>query len=75
MAAAAVARSLDVRYRQVLVAYREDPEVTWHHRLLLARASGSWWVACTPDLELQLLDVSEAEIAPLQPGRAIPELY
>ena len=70
---AGIVRALGIRFRQVLVAYRNDPEVTWHHRLLLARAVGSRWVACTPDLELQLLDVAEEEVCPLQAGRPIPE--
>lgn len=64
--------ALDIKERQVLVRYDEDPEVTWHLRVLLLRAEGTTWFALTPDLSVQRLDLSEREVVPLGRGRKIP---
>jgi len=66
--------ALDVKKRQILVRYDADPNITWHHRVLLARLVDHAWMVLTPDLAVQRLDVSLQPVVPLLRGRPIPEL-
>jgi hypothetical protein len=56
-----MARSLDIRFPQVLVHYPEDANgCFWHHRILLYRVgSAATWICLTPDYELVRLDLGE----------------
>jgi hypothetical protein len=71
-------RSLDVPCRQVLIDFFDDEdEMFWHQRLLLV-GSGSndgRFVACTPDLELQVLSLTSHRVVPLLNDAAIPADY
>ena len=52
-------RSLNIPEPQVLVHYPNDTDgFTHHHRVLLHKIGGGRWVALTPDLELQVHDLS-----------------
>lgn len=64
--------ALDIKEHQILVRFDEDPEVTWHHMVLLQRTKGTTWLALTPDLAVQRLDLSEREVLPFTRGRVIP---
>ena len=74
---AAELKTLDVPERQVLVDFWEDEDgYFWHHQLLLLQASqaGRWLVA-TPDLEVQLADLSTHRVVPLQRSDVFPATY
>lgn len=64
--------ALDLLDPQVLVYYPDDPEVGYHHRLLLRGVGGASWIACSPDFELDLLDVVEHPIIAVAQGSAVP---
>ena len=49
--------SLDIGYKQVLVHFPGDP-FPWHHRVLLERGEAGKWVCCTPDYDVQLIDLT-----------------
>lgn len=50
--------SLDVPDPQVLVHFAGDPHFTEHHRLLLCKLGPGRWAACSPDHELEILDLN-----------------
>ena len=62
--------SLDLPDPQVLVYFPDDPAIGYHHRLLLRRIGGSSWIASSPDLELERIDLADYSIIAL--GRAAP---
>ena len=68
MAAAGGNMSLDVAYRQVLVDFFDDVnDFWWHHRLLLIKGEGSGeWIAATPTLSVQMLDLKQHRVVPLE---------
>ena len=50
----------------------EDEDETWHARALLIEVSAGKWIAATPDLSLEVLDLTNHQIVPLRGGEAIP---
>ena len=51
--------TLDVPDPQVLVNFPHDANgLTEHHRLLLCKLGPGRWVACSPDMELEVLDLN-----------------
>eukprot|EP00959_Pyramimonas_sp_CCMP1952_P375206 7858193-Pyramimonas_sp.AAC.1 len=65
--------ALDIKERQVLVRYENDPNFTWHHRILLVRISAGRWVVLTPTHDLQILDTATVRFEPLAKGRPVPD--
>ena len=70
--------SLDVAFRQVLVYYG-DQAVPWRHRLLLESGpvGTGRWVWATPDLEVQLGDLSSfgaGEVIPVRRAQPFPRV-
>jgi hypothetical protein len=63
--------SLDIREPQILVFFEPD-QVQWHHRVLLRRLHDAVWVLATPELEVQVEDLSRLRIATLPPAANIP---
>ena len=63
--------SLDIPERQLLVYYEDDP-IPWHHRVLLIKITGSTYTWGTPDLEVQVQDVSQLFIRPIARNSAYP---
>ena len=62
----AAAWTLDTDLRQCLIDFSEDGDgLLWHHRLLLVRATGSQWIAATPDHDVALLNLSNHRVIPL----------
>ena len=78
---AAPARTLDIPEAQVCVDYFDGPEFSWHHRVLVvAGPSAGDWVGFSPDLEVQVIKLSEHRVVALQravpfPARARGEVY
>ena len=71
-AAARVPRVLDVPELQIVVHYLGDPNVHWHHRVLLRRTSEANWLALTPDGDIQREDLSQLDYRILNRGGAFP---
>ena len=69
---AQVATVVETRFRVVLVAFWEDPNVQWHMRCLLVHGGESKWVAATPDHDLELLDLAARPLIPVRSGEALP---
>ena len=64
--------ALDIAEPQVALRYDEDPEVRWHHRVLLRRLEDSRRVVLSPDLEVLVCDVSTLPLVALQRGADVP---
>jgi hypothetical protein len=67
-----VARTLDIEEKQVLARYDEDDYFTWHHRVLLKRLEGSKWLVLTPDLGVEVCDLSVRPMVPLRRAAPFP---
>ena len=63
---------LDVGHDEVLVQFPGD-DVEYHARLLLVRIRGSLWMASSPDLEVQPLDLSQVYHYVCVLGQPYPE--
>ena len=51
--------TLDVAFPQILLNVPADANgYTEHHRLLLHKLSPGRWVACSPDFDLEILDLN-----------------
>ena len=70
----AAALTLDVPERQILVDFFDDPNgFRWHMRLLvLATPNPGQWIAATPDLSIQFLDVTAHRVIPLTRAAEFP---
>ena len=68
--AAAAPRTLDTALRQVMIDFFDDELFHWHHRLLLVQLGGASWIAASPDLEIETLDLTRHRVLPV--GRASP---
>ena len=73
MAAAAANRVLDVPESQVAIDFFDDKAHHWHHRLLLVRGAPGHWITCSPDHELEYMNLSSHCVVPLTRGGVIPE--
>jgi hypothetical protein len=62
--------SLDILENHILVSYPQDPNIRWHHRILLFKIESSTWIVVTPDGSIQVLNVAEPSIPAL--GRSSP---
>ena len=62
-----VEKSLDISHRQVLVDFFEDEnQFWWHHRVLFIKGDGSGeWIAATPSLSIQMVDLRAHRVIPL----------
>ena len=56
-------RALDIGYTQVVVhvGAAADRECPYHHRILLRRVSGAFWVCLAPNLERFVMDLDQEE--------------
>ena len=67
------ARGLDIVEQQIAAYYPEDAEIGWHHRILVRRLNDQGrWVAASPDLELEVMDLNQTRFLPLTRSAAIP---
>eukprot|EP00971_Amphidinium_carterae_P157508 3122585-Amphidinium_carterae.3 len=65
--------ALDVTEPQILAHYPGDGAgFYWHHRILLHKLGGGGWVALTPDLELEVLNLAEQRHHILERSGAFP---
>ena len=64
--------TLDCDERQVLVDYPNDPNLQWHHRLLLVPLGGGRWICSTPDLAIQPINLNDHRVIILQRNAAFP---
>jgi hypothetical protein len=68
--------ALDIIETQVLLEYPDDPNVTWHARILLASLGGpGLWVVATPTWSVQTADLNAQRIVVLTRGAGIPLEY
>ncbi len=63
--------SFDIDEPQVLVQYPDDA-IEWHHRVLPQRFRGAVWLVLTPDLNVEVKDLSQSNLFPLVRGGAVP---
>ena len=73
MAAAAANRVIDVPESQVAIDFFDDEIYHWHHRLLLIRGAPGHWITCSPDHELEYMNLTSHRVVPLTRGGVIPE--
>lgn len=58
--------ALDVAEVQVAVDFQDDPVFLWHVRVPVVKlGEGSRWVCFTPDLESEVIDLSEHSVVVL----------
>lgn len=67
-----MARVLDIQEPQVCVNYPNDPQFTWHHRVLLCRVNAGRWLALTPDHEITVHDLNTLPNIVLDRGGEFP---
>eukprot|EP00972_Heterocapsa_arctica_P006299 923761-Heterocapsa_arctica.AAC.1 len=67
--------SLATTLEQILVAFFGDANgVFWHMRLLLIHGGGGKWIAATPDHELEVIDITEYRVIPLESHERFADL-
>ena len=69
------AKALDVGFKQCLVDFFEgDSDFNWHMRLLIhpSPLGDGRWVAATPDLEIEVIDLGKHRVVPLTRKGDIP---
>ena len=64
--------ALDCPEPQVLVAFPDDDDFTWHHRILFRRLRDSQWIVLTPDEELQVEVLARHALLPLVRAGGVP---
>ena len=64
--------SLDIPERQILLYFEWD-RLQWHHRLLLAPLGGGKWCACTPDYEVETIDMTNEIFRPVARAASFPD--
>eukprot|EP00973_Karenia_brevis_P078696 10922822-Karenia_brevis.AAC.1 len=67
-----MARALDVEYKQCLIAYPDDANFLWHHRVLLVTGPGLTWIWLTPTGSVQHADLTDKQVLPLRRGQRFP---
>ena len=66
-------RTVDTELKQVLIDFFDDEEgFFWHHRLLVVKGEPGIWIAATPTLGIQRLDLNEHRVLPLTRVSAFP---
>lgn len=65
-------RGLDIAEPQILVRYDDDPNITWHSRVLLRRLRDAIWIWVTPDGSIQVGDLSTLQILALARNAEVP---
>ena len=68
--AAAAPRTLDTAVKQAMIDFFDDALFHWHHRPLLVQLVGASWIAASPDLGIETLDLTRHRVLPV--GRASP---
>ena len=65
--------TLDIEQKQVLVFF-DDPNYNWHHRVLVCplKVEGNW-VALSPDLECEAIDLRGLRVIPLRRRAVFPD--
>ena len=66
--------SLDVNMKQCLIDFDDDTSgLIWHHRLLLVTGdTPGLWVASTPTMSIQVIDLKDHRVIPLGRKAAFP---
>jgi hypothetical protein len=64
--------ALDIAEAQVAIEFADDPNYSWHHRILLAKLDGGRWIVLTPDGDVEVADLSAHRVVPLTRGKAVP---
>ena len=71
---AAQEKALDIPEPQVAVDFPDDQFFTWHVRVLVTQlGDGGRWVAFSPDLEPEVIDLADHRVVPLVRGAAFPQ--
>ena len=67
--------SLDIAHRQCLIDFFNDPnQLRWHARVLVHQSPNGdgRWVGFTPDLEAQVVDLSDHRVTALGRNEPLP---
>jgi hypothetical protein len=65
--------ALDIADLQVLLFFPNDENgVCWHHRLLLVKVGPGRWLAATPDLEIEFVDLNKKRYQVLERSTDFP---
>ena len=56
-----------------LSTFFDDEVYHWHHRLLLVRGAPGHWITCSPDHELEYMNLSSHRVVPLVRNGIVPE--
>ena len=64
--------TLDIAEPQILYFFENDPNLQWHHRVLLRRLTGAEWIIATPDGDIEYLDLGGARILALPRNSPVP---
>jgi len=66
-------RTVDTELKQVLIDFFDDEDgYFWHHRILLVKGEPGVWIAATPTLGIQRLDLNEHRVLPLSRVAGFP---
>ena len=66
-------RTVDTELKQVLVVFFEDEDgYFWPHRILVVKREPNIWMAATPTLGIQRLDLNDHRLLPLTRVSAFP---
>ena len=66
-------RTVDTELKQVLIDFFDDEDgYFWHHRILLVKGEPGVWIAATPTLGIQRLDLNEHRVLPLSRAAGFP---
>jgi hypothetical protein len=56
----------------VAIEFADDPNFSWHHRILLTKLDGGRWIVLTPDGDVEVEDLTAHRCIPLVRGKAVP---
>ena len=71
---AAQEKALDIPEPQVAVDFPDDQFFTWHVRVLVTQlGDGGRWVAFSPDLEPEVIDLADHRVVPLVRDAVFPQ--
>ena len=61
-----------VKGQALIDSFGDGHGLNWHHRILLHKGAGAWWVVATPDHAVEQADLSVHRVRPLRWGAAPP---
>ena len=68
-----MAETLDTDLIQVCIDFPDDPNIRWHHRILLFELGPGRWVVSSPDFGIEVVDLANHRVVPLNRATRWPE--